>query len=67
MAESKRYLVDLLSGGPTIISQIPKNLLHLGQQSGRIILAEDDPNLTLLRLLGCECLLILTAQPVDKA
>ncbi len=63
---TRKYLVDLLSGGPDIIARIPTPLIHQGIHSGRVILSEDDPNFTFLILLGCDYTAILDTGDIDK-
>jgi hypothetical protein len=48
-----KYLVDFCDiQDISKISQIPKPLIHLGLHSGKVILDEDDPQLSRLALMG---------------
>lgn len=59
-----RYLVDLLSRGPDVISRIDPELIRAGQQTGRVLLAPDDPRLGMLLLLGFEATRVEPVDPV---
>lgn len=54
---TQKYLVDLCDiDDAAKIALVPRPLIHLGIQSGRIILDEGDPQLTRLALLGFKLL-----------
>jgi len=59
-----KYLVDFCDiQDISKISQIPLPLIHLGINSGRVILDGDDPQLTRLALMGFK---VTPVQEVDK-
>ena len=59
-----KYLVDFCDiQDISKISQIPLPLIHLGINSGRVILDGDDPQLTRLALMGFK---VTPVEEVDK-
>jgi len=50
---SMPWLADLISVPPHLQDRIPQELVKKNYESGRIVLEDGDPHISLLALLGC--------------